>query len=132
MNSDILMLAAVLRELGQQVWQSNIAHSLKQFVDAVTAIFAMALSTAITTGALATMAALAMDLALRLTGGQSSRRGEIVARALEFAAACLVLALGGLCCWGSRWRGFRRDWRARHPHPISRTALNRKSADETS
>jgi hypothetical protein len=44
----------------------------------------MALSSAITTGALA------MD-ALRLTGGQSSRRGEIVGRALEFAAACLVL-----------------------------------------
>jgi ABC-type nickel/cobalt efflux system permease component RcnA len=57
------------------------------------ATFAMALGTAITTGALATMAALAMD-ALRLTGGQSSRRGEIVGRALEFAAACLVLALG--------------------------------------
>jgi len=90
MNSDILMLTAVLRELCQQVWQSNIAHSLKQSVDAVAAIFAMALSSAITTGALATMAALAMD-ALRLTGGQSSRRGEIVGRALEFAAACLVL-----------------------------------------
>jgi hypothetical protein len=40
------------------------------------------------------MAVLAKDLALRLTGGQSSRRGEIVGRALEFAAACLVLALG--------------------------------------
>ena len=58
------------------------------------ATFAMALGTAITTGALATMAVLTKDLALRLTGGQSSRRGEIVARALEFAAACLVLALG--------------------------------------
>ena len=58
------------------------------------ATFAMALGTAITTGALATMAVLAKDLALRLTGGQSSRRGEIVGRALEFAAACLVLALG--------------------------------------
>ena len=37
MNSDILMLAAVLRELCQKVWQSNIAHSLKQSVDAVAA-----------------------------------------------------------------------------------------------
>ena len=37
MNSDILMLAAVLRELVQQVWQSNIAHGLKQSVDAVAA-----------------------------------------------------------------------------------------------
>ena len=60
----------------------------------VAATFAMALGTAITTGALATMAVLTKNLALRLTGGQSSRRGEIVARALEFAAACLVLALG--------------------------------------
>ena len=60
----------------------------------VAATFAMALGTAITTGALATMAVLAKHLALRLTGGQSSRRGEIVASALEFAAACLVLALG--------------------------------------
>ena len=60
----------------------------------VAATFAMALGTAITTGALATMAVLAKDLALRLTGGQSSRRGEIVGRALEFAAACLVLTLG--------------------------------------
>ena len=60
----------------------------------VAATFTMALGTAITTGALATMAVLAKDLALRLTGGQSSRRGEIVGRALEFGAACLVLALG--------------------------------------
>ena len=64
------------------------------------ATFAMALGTAITTGALATMAVLAKDLALRLTGGQSSRRGEIVGRILEFAAACLVLALGGALLMG--------------------------------
>ena len=37
MDGDVLMLATVLRELGQQVWQSNIAHSLKQSVDAVSA-----------------------------------------------------------------------------------------------
>ena len=37
---------------------------------------------------------LAKGLALRLTGGESSRRGEIAARLVEFAAACLVLALG--------------------------------------
>jgi len=60
----------------------------------IAATFAIALGTAITTGALATMAVLTKDLALRLTGGPSSRRGEIVARVLEFAAACLVLALG--------------------------------------
>ena len=37
MDRDVLMLATVLREPGQQVWQSNIAHSLKQSVDAVAA-----------------------------------------------------------------------------------------------
>ena len=37
MDGDVLMFATVLRELGQQVWQSNIAHSLKQSVDAVSA-----------------------------------------------------------------------------------------------
>ena len=37
MGSHVLMLAAVLRELCQQVWQSNLAHSLKQSVDAVSA-----------------------------------------------------------------------------------------------
>jgi len=36
-SNHVLMLAAVLRELGQQVWQSNIAHSLKQSVHAVSA-----------------------------------------------------------------------------------------------
>ena len=60
----------------------------------VAATFAMALGTAITTGALAAMAVLAKGLALRLTGGEASRRGEIAARLVEFAAACLVLALG--------------------------------------
>jgi hypothetical protein len=40
------------------------------------------------------MGVLTKDLALRLNGGPSSRRGEIVGRALEFAEACLVLALG--------------------------------------
>ena len=60
----------------------------------VAATFAMALGTALTTGALATLAVLAKDMALRLTGRQNSRRGEIVGRALEFAAACLVLTLG--------------------------------------
>ena len=59
----------------------------------VAATFAMALGTAITTGALASIAVLFKHIALRLTG-ETSRRGVIVARALEFLAACLVLFLG--------------------------------------
>ena len=63
------------------------------FYAGVVATFAMSLGTAITTGALASVAVLAKDVALRLTGVRS-RRAEIVARGLEFAAACLVLLLG--------------------------------------
>ncbi len=59
----------------------------------VAATFAMALGTALTTGALASLAVLAKAIALRMTG-ETSRRGELVARGLEFAAACLVLFLG--------------------------------------
>ena len=63
------------------------------FYAGVAATFAMSLGTAITTGALASLAVLAKDVALRLTGTRS-QRGEIVARGLELAAACLVLLLG--------------------------------------
>lgn len=63
------------------------------FYAGVVATFAMSLGTAITTGALAAIAVLAKDVALRLTK-KDSRRGEIAARGLEFAAACLVLCLG--------------------------------------
>jgi nickel/cobalt exporter len=62
------------------------------FYAGVVATFAMALGTAITTGALAALAVLAKGLALRLTG--TSGRGVIVARALEFISALAVLCLG--------------------------------------
>jgi ABC-type nickel/cobalt efflux system permease component RcnA len=59
----------------------------------VGATFAMSLGTAITTGALASIAVLAKNLAERLAGA-SSRRGELALRGLEFAAALLVFVFG--------------------------------------
>jgi nickel/cobalt exporter len=64
------------------------------FLAGVAATFAMALGTAITTGALATFAVLAKDSAMRLLGGRGSSRGVMVARAIEFGAALCVLAFG--------------------------------------
>ena len=59
----------------------------------IAATFAMALGTAITTGALASIAVLAKHVALKFAG-ETSRRGVLVARGLELAAACVVLFLG--------------------------------------
>ena len=53
----------------------------------------MSLGTAITTGALATLAVFAKDLAVRFAAGEDSR-AALVARACEFAAALLVLFFG--------------------------------------
>jgi nickel/cobalt exporter len=62
------------------------------FVAGIAATFAMSLGTAITTAALAVIAVMFKDVAVRLSGG--SRRGERVARAVEFAAAVGVLVVG--------------------------------------
>lgn len=58
-----------------------------------TATFAMSLGTAITTGALATIAVLAKGWALRLTG-IGSWRAEIIGRGIEVAAALCVIFFG--------------------------------------
>jgi ABC-type nickel/cobalt efflux system permease component RcnA len=56
------------------------------------AVAAMSLGTALTTGALAAVAVLAKDLALRLT--KDGGRGVLLARAAELLAALVVLAVG--------------------------------------
>ena len=58
-------------------------------------VFAMSLGTAITTGALATMAVYAKKLAVRFSG-RSSPRAEIIGRLIEVAAALCVLIFGSL------------------------------------
>jgi nickel/cobalt exporter len=59
----------------------------------VGATFAMSLGTAITTGALASVAVLAKNVAQRIAGAGSTR-GELALRGLEFAAALLVFVFG--------------------------------------
>ena len=63
------------------------------FVAGVAATFAMALGTALTTGALAVAAVFAKDTAMRLSGFGSSR-AMMVGRLVEFGAAACVLLFG--------------------------------------
>lgn len=63
------------------------------FMVGVWAALAMAIGTAITTGALAAVAVLAKGAAVRLAG-ETSRKGVIAIRALECAAALAVFLLG--------------------------------------
>lgn len=63
------------------------------FVAGIAAVFAMSLGTAITTGALATMAVFAKKMALRLSS-RGSAKAEIIGRLIEVGAALCVLAFG--------------------------------------
>ncbi|HME86310.1 MAG TPA: nickel/cobalt transporter [Roseiarcus sp.] len=72
------------------------------FAAGVEATFAMALGTAVTTGALASIAVFAKSTAVRLAAGENSR-AALVARSFEFAAALGVLAFGvALLMFGAR------------------------------
>jgi nickel/cobalt exporter len=63
------------------------------FYAGIAATLTMAFGTAIVTAALAATAVLAKTVALKLTGA-GSRRGALVGRAFEVAAAALVFAVG--------------------------------------
>ncbi len=63
------------------------------FLAGVAAVAAMALGTAITTGALACLAVFAKGLAVKFAAGEDTRVA-LVARACEFAAALAVLGFG--------------------------------------
>lgn len=69
------------------------------FAAGIASTFVMAVGTAITVSLLATLAVLARDLALRLTGG--GRTLSVALRAVEIAAAMAVLALGLLLLGGA-------------------------------
>jgi nickel/cobalt exporter len=69
------------------------------FLAGIGATFAMALGTALTTGALAALAVFAKDIALRFARQDSALAG-LIARAFEFAAALVVLAFGVLLLLG--------------------------------
>ncbi|MDB5572124.1 MAG: Nickel/cobalt efflux system [Hyphomicrobiales bacterium] len=70
------------------------------FFAGVAAALAMSVGTAITTGALAAMAVGAKGLAVRFLG-EGSRGGVVGVRALEFAAALLVLLMGASLLLGA-------------------------------
>ncbi|HEY3623097.1 MAG TPA: high frequency lysogenization protein HflD [Roseiarcus sp.] len=71
------------------------------FAAGVGAALAMAIGTAVTTGALAWIAVFAKSTAMRLAAGESSRLA-LVAKGFEFAAALAVLAFGVALLIGAR------------------------------
>jgi nickel/cobalt exporter len=71
------------------------------FAAGVAAALAMAVGTAVATGALAWVAVFAKATAMRLAAGESSRLA-LVARGFEFAAALAVLAFGVALLIGAR------------------------------
>jgi nickel/cobalt transporter (NicO) family protein len=87
------VVAAGLRPCSGAILVLVFTLSQQMFLAGVGAVLAMSAGTALTTGALATTAVFAKDLALRVTGA-GARRAALLARAAEFAAALLVLGLG--------------------------------------
>jgi nickel/cobalt exporter len=71
------------------------------FAAGVAAAFAMAIGTAVATGALAWIAVFAKAAAMRLAAGDNSRLA-LVAKGFEFAAALAVLAFGVALLLGVR------------------------------
>jgi nickel/cobalt transporter (NicO) family protein len=71
------------------------------FAAGIAAALAMAVGTAVATGALAWVAVFAKSTAMRLAAGKSSRLA-LVARGFEFAAALAVLAFGVALLLGAR------------------------------
>ena len=63
------------------------------FLAGIAATFAMSLGTALTTGALATAAVFAKDMAMRASGANAPR-AVLIGRGVEFAAAACVLLFG--------------------------------------
>ncbi len=87
------VVAAGLRPCSGAILVLVFTLSQQMFAAGAGAVIAMSAGTALTTGALATLAVYAKGLALRF-GGSGTRRAAIVARAAELAAAVAVAALG--------------------------------------
>ena len=92
-DATLTVLAAGVRPCSGAILVLVFALAQGLFYAGVLATFAMAIGTAITTGALAAMAVLAKGIALTFTrdGGKSR---VLMARGLELAAAILVFLLG--------------------------------------
>lgn len=94
-----IVVAAGLRPCSGAIVVLVFALSQGLYWAGIAATFAMALGTALTTGALAMLAVLAKHLALRLAGGHG-QTGLIATRALEVLAAAFVLVLGATLLFG--------------------------------
>ena len=75
------------------------ALSQGMFPAGIAATFAMALGTALTTGAIAALAVFAKVLALRLAGGRGAN-GAVAIAGIELIAASFVLVLGSALLLG--------------------------------
>lgn len=93
------VVAAGLRPCSGAILVLVFTLSQGLFAAGAGAVIAMSAGTALTTGALAAMAVYAKGAAARL-GAKDSRRAVIIARAGEFIAAILVLALGVTLLFG--------------------------------
>ena len=99
------IVAAGLRPCSGAILVLVFALAQGIFYAGIAATVAMSLGTAMTTGALAAMAVLAKNFAVRYADG---RGGSLALRAvpvLEFAAALFILMVGLLLFTGSLWRG---------------------------
>ncbi|MDB5591079.1 nickel transporter [Enterovirga sp.] len=96
-------LGAGIRPCAGAIVVLTLAASWGLFAAGVAATLAMALGTALTTGALAALAIYAKRLALRLASGRG-RTGAVLGAAAELAAAALVLVIGAALLLGV-WTG---------------------------
>ena len=95
------VIAAGIRPCSGAILVLVFALAQGLFAAGVAATFAMALGTAVTTGALAFMAVFSKSTALRLVADEDSL-AALVARGFEFAAALAVLAFGVALMVGAR------------------------------
>ena len=98
-----VVLAAGMRPCAGAIIVLVFALAQGVFAAGVAATFAMALGTALTTGAIAALAVFAKSLALRIAGGRGAT-GALAVAGLELLAAAFVLVLGGSLLIGL-WTG---------------------------
>lgn len=93
-------LGAGIRPCAGAIVLLTLARAQGLYAAGIAATVAMAVGTALTTGALATLAVYAKRLALRLAGGRG-RTGEIAMASAELAAGAAVLVIGLALLFGA-------------------------------
>jgi ABC-type nickel/cobalt efflux system permease component RcnA len=98
-----VVLAAGIRPCAGALVVLVFALSQGLFAAGIAATLAMALGTALTTGALAALAVFFKEAALKVAGGRGAG-GALLAAGLELLAAAFILALG-LALLAGLWSG---------------------------